>query len=220
MKYLFSLLLIITLVVGGSLLGFSSMPAWYDASQSGTFDAIDDISQLIEKKGKHKFFEEKLADFLRGHVTLDEEELNALLYTKLQKEKDGRRLLAVTDGVRAQIKGNSVELGAVLDVDKLQQLDAKTRAKINKYLEKLSILKGRKIYLAIEGRPISRSGQLAVADDVTFKIGSIPVPTKILESLGVSLNKLRKESVSVRNIRITDVRIENKQIIASVDSAL
>jgi len=220
MKYLFIFLLIIVAVAGGSLMGFTSMPGWYDAEKSGSYHKLDDINQFIEKHGKHKFYEQKLADFLRGQVTLNEAELNALLYTKLRKEEDGRRLLAITDGVRAQIKNGSVELGAVLNIDKLQQLDAKTRRKVKKYLEKLPVLKGRKIYLAIEGKPVARNGQLAVAEDVTFKIGSIPVPAYMLESLGVRLDKLRNASVRIRNIRITDVKIDNKRIIASVNPDL
>ena len=220
MKYIFSLLLIIALVLGGGLLGASSMPAWYDATRSDSYHAVDDITQFIEKQDKHKFFEKKLADFLQGQVTLNEPELNALLYTKLRQERDGRRLLAVADGVRAQIRENGIELGAVLNLDKLQQLDEETRRKVTKYLEKLPVLKGRKVYLAISGKPVARNGKLAIANDIVFRIGSIPIPSDVIESLGVRLDKLREESIGVRNIRITDVRTENKRIIASVNPDL
>ena len=219
MKFFLGFIFALFLIVGAGLFGVSALPGWYDADHAASYHAVDDITQFIEKKDKHKFFEQKLVDFLRGEVVLDEQELNVLLYTKLQKERDGRRLLAVTDGVRAQIKENSIELGAVLNTEKLKNLDEKTRRKVKKYLEKLPVLQGRKIYLAIEGKPVARNGELAIAEGLGLKIGHIPIPGDVLESLGLELSKLKRESVRIRNIRITDVRIDNKRIIASVNPA-
>lgn len=220
MKYLFSFLLVIILLFAVAVFGASSLPAWYDPARADSYHAIDNINQLIEKKSKQKFFEQKLADFLRGEVALDEQELNALLYTKLQQKEDGRKLLAVTDGVRALVKSDHIELGAVLNLSKLKSLDSDTRRKVNKYLEKLPVLKDKKVYLAVTGRPIARNGQLAIADDLTVKIGNIPVSASMLKSLGVKTDKLQRESVKIRNISITDVRLEDKRIIASVNPDL
>ena len=113
----------------------TSLPDWYDANNlENSNDPVDEFTKIIEKQGLDVFFSGKLTDLLAGKLRLDQDEFNALILTSLASDQQGRELLSLSHLFRAQITENEIELGSVIDLEKLN--DQTTN--VNPWLVKLS----------------------------------------------------------------------------------
>jgi hypothetical protein len=192
------------------------MPDWYEADQSRQEQVVDTLTDEIKQQGVGKFLGNKFADVMRGEMRLSETEFNALLVASLSSSKDGRRLLSVSDAINADLQNERIELGVVVDLEKAAKQDAKTRERVDQLLQALPLLDKSKIYIAFSGRPIAKNGNLAFADDISIKIGSIPISNSLLRQLGVPLDRVSNASLPLQLMSINSITTSENEIVLGV----
>ena len=213
------ILIVLLLLVGAVLLlGYSSqtLPDWYQAEQSRGDQVTQQLSAEIDRQGTAKFLGDKFSQVMNGELTLSEAEFNAVLLASLQSSRDGRKLLAVSDAVNADLTNDGIEFGAVINLDKAAQMDAKAKKAVDKLVDTLPFLNKSKVYIAVQGRPIARNGNLAFTEDISVQIGSIPISHSILKQLGVPLYKVSNESLPLRYMSIKAVSTNDDEIVLQV----
>ena len=149
-------------------------------------------------------------------MRLSETEFNALLMASLSSSKDGRRLLSVSDAINADLQDERVELGVVVDLEKAAKQDAKTKKRVDQLLQALPLLDKSKIHVAFSGRPIAKNGNLAFADDISMKIGAIPISNSLLRQLGVPLDRVSNASLPLQLMSIKSIVTSEDEIVLRV----
>ncbi len=212
------LFLLLLVVAGATYVFFStkSLPDWYQPESTNRDEAMIRLGEQIETQGVAMFLGDKFADVLRGEVALNEDEFNALMMASLRRHEDGRRLLAISDVVRADLQHNRIEIGAIVNFKKVQQAEPKAREAFEKALEVLPFSPGEKVYVGLQGTPVARNGNLGVAEDVSLQIGALPISNRLLKSAGVPVERLAKESLPITALKIRSIRVSNDRIVLGV----
>lgn len=210
----FLLVVLVLFAAVGSYVWFSanSLPSWYDEAPAKQNSNLSKLSKQVQNQGVANFLGGKFADVMRGEVTLNETEFNALLMASLASHEDGRRLLNVSDKVHAQLRKNEIELGAVINIAKLRRAEPKARKAFEKAVDVLPFDLDDKLFIAIKGLPVARNGNLGLDENVSLKIGSLPISNSLLRSAGVSVADLATESLPIKSLSIRSVNVEKGQI--------
>lgn len=203
------ILLIIILLLSGlaAYLWFSvqSLPDWYAENDNKQQQNIERLSQAIERQGVAHFLGDKFADVLRGDVVFSEDEFNALVLSSLRNHTDGQRLLAVSEAVHTDLTNGEIEFGAVINMAALARAEPKAKQAFERAMQVLPLKADDEIFVAIVGTPIARNGNLALADDVRVRIGSIEISNGVLSRLGVPVHKLNQEDLPLQRLRLSSI---------------
>lgn len=216
LRILFIVLLLV--VAGAAYMWFSvrSIPADYQAWEAEKAQRIERLGRKIEDQGTAKFLGDKFADVLRGEVVFDEDEFNALLLASLASHEDGRRLLAVSDVVRADLRNGEIEVGAIVNMNKLREVEPRAKEAFEQALAVLPFDPGDKIFVAAIGTPIARGGNLAVDSDARLQIGALPISNQLLKRVGFPVEKISSESVPLKSLSIRSVAVGADEIRLNV----
>ena len=214
----FFLILILLLVGLAGLAWYSSqsLPAWYQAEQDQQQQVVDDLSEKIQEQGIGKFLGSKFAGVMNGQLELSETEFNGLMIASLRAHHDGQRLLQVSDAVKIELRDNELELGVVLDLDKVAKLDAKSKKAVQQLKDALPFLDNSKVFLSITGQPIARDGNISFGDEYDVKIGALPVSSKLLARLGVPVAKASSASLPLKYLTVSSIDMQQDKIILGV----
>jgi len=213
------ILLLVLVALGIAVAWYSaqSLPDWYQASDKSPQQRVTkQLSEQIKQRGVAGFLGDKFADVMNGQLILSQAEFNALLLASLESSKDGRRLLNVSEAVNAQIRDGELELGAVLNLDKVAQLDARSRQAVDKLTGALPFLDKSRMFLAVTGRPIARLGNIAFDDDFVIKIGSVPISSDLLSQLGVPVEKAASASLPIKYMTVKSIVLTDEKITLGV----
>lgn len=216
MRFLLILLGLIVLVLAFGWYKIQSLPDWYETNNQAHEKVVNDLSKQISQQGVGGFLAGKFADVMDGKLQLNQTEFNALLLASLQNSRDGKRLLRVSDDVRAIITKENLEIGAVIDLDKLSSEDPELGKKVRKLVHYLPLWEKNSVYIAVLGEPIARQGELAITDNLSLKIGAIPIGNNVLRQLGVPLEEIARKSLPLRYLSVQDVQLSEQQIAMSV----
>ena len=211
-RFIFLLLLVLLGAVAFLWFGSKSTPDWMAEEGAQEKATVNRLSAQIQQQGVANFLGEKFADVMRGEVVLNEDEFNALLQASLVSHKDGRRLLRVSDVVRARLSPNQLEIGAMINLAKVRQEGPKARKALEEALAVLPFDPGDSVFVAVRGEPTARNGNLGVKQDVSLQLGAVPISAGFLRSLGVETERLERESVPLSLLRIKSVKAEAGQI--------
>jgi len=215
-RFLFLVILLLCGLLGFAWYSAQTLPSWYQSDQVQEEQILDQLGKEIEQKGVGEFLGSKIVEVLSGKLTLSETEFNALLLASLNSSKDGRLLLSVCDAVNADLLDDRLELGFILNLEKVVKLDAKTSAAVQKIKGIFPLLDDSQLFVAIEGQPIALDGNLAFADSLSLKLGGIPIPNSLLKEMGLPLEKATKESLPIEYMSVKSVAISPNQITLGV----
>lgn len=209
---------ILLLLLGGvGYVWFSaqSLPDWFDqdAPQS---QAIDKLSETIRREGVASFLGNKVGDVLDGELTLSETEFNALLLASLKSDADGRKLLSVSDGIHATIHRDKIELGAVINLDKVEKINPKARKAIEKADNFLLFLDDSRVALTVFGTPVARNGQIGIKDDFHIKVGALPISNDTLKKLGAHVERANTSNLKLKYVRVQSISLNKGEIVMQV----
>jgi hypothetical protein len=193
-----------------------TMPDWFQGNSSPQQQAVQQLTQQIDQQGVKQFLDHKFDDMEGGELVLSEAEFNALFQASLKSSRDGRRLLKISDGINAQIAEDGIELGVVLNLQKISQLDARTREKVEKVLNLIPLLDKSRVYLAIKGAPMVSDGNLAVSDDFTVSIGDLPISNKLLADIGLPADRLTSKTWPISLMSVESISTEDGKMTLSV----
>ena len=189
-----------------------SLPNWYQPESDQQQQLVDNLSQQISEQGVSNFLGNKVSAALNGQLEMSENEFNALLLASLQSSEDGRKLLSVSDAINVQLEDQELQLGVVVDLNKIARLDAKSKKAVDRLEEMLPFLNKAKLSLGVKGQPVARDGEIGFADNFSIRIGALPISSRILEQLGVSIHKVSQATLPIRNLKVTSITIEPDKI--------
>lgn len=215
-RFLLVLIGLIALVLAFGWYKIQSLPDWYETDNKAQEKVVNDLSNQISRQGVGGFLAGKFADVMDGKLQLNQTEFNALLLASLRNSRDGQRLLRVSDDVRATITKQHLEIGAVIDLDKLSVEDPDLGRKVRKLVHYLPLWEKSSVYIAVLGEPIARHGELAITENLSLKIGAIPVGNQVLRQLGVPLEEISRKSLPLRYLSVQDVQLSEQQIAMAV----
>jgi len=203
-KFLLMVIVLVVAAVGIMWASAQSLPSWFNEQETQQDRNQKVLAARIEKQGVGKFLGNKFADVLKGRVVLTEDEFNLLLLASLKTSDDGRKLLAVSDAVNAKLTDGQIEIGAVINLDKVEKIDAKAR----KAVERVSV--------SVIGRPVARNGEIAIKDDFSAKVGAIPISNNALRQLGAKVERANSTSLALKNLSVKSIDVQDGQVTLNV----
>jgi len=211
-KFIVIAVLVLVVLAGGAFYSMQRLPSWFDETASAEQQAIGALSEQIQQQGVEAFLGNKLTSIVRGEVVFSEAEFNALLLASLQLDEDGRRLLQVTDGIHATLNPDQVELSAVFNLDKVEQVSPKARKEVERFDRLFFFLDDSRLALSVYGTPVVRRGKIGIQDDFHIKVGAIPVTNSTLRQLGIEVERANEANLALRLLRLKSVELSNGQI--------
>ena len=223
-KFLFKSILVVAAVLlavaAYGVYSARSLPDWFDESKANTDFAGEAIKKELGENSQRQFVAKKSKQALAGNVSFDEGEFNALLMAGLKADEDGRKLLSVSDGVRAFLRKDEIEVAAVINLNKLGKVDPKARKAVEKFDRLFWIIDEGRVAVSLYGTPVARRGGLGVKDNFHLKVGEIPFSNETLRSLKVPVERANKERMSVKYLNVKSVSVANGRIDFQVQPKL
>lgn len=193
-----------------------SLPAWFDDSESQADQVANRLSEQIKNEGVGSFLGSKVGDILSGKLELSETEFNALFLASLKLDQDGRKLLAVSDGVKAIVHDDHIELGAIINLDKVEKIDPKARKSVEKVNRLFPFLSDSRVAVSVFGTPVVRNGRIGIKDDFHIKVGAIPISNDSLRQLGAKVERANTSNLNLRYLTVSSIGLEKGKIILGV----
>jgi len=215
-KIILLIILVLIVISVGAWYSMQSLPSWADNKKTQEQLTTDNLSEKIRKEGIRKFLGRKASDVLKGQVIFDEMEFNAILLASLKDDKNGRKLLSVSDAVRAFIKDDHLKITAIVNLDKLEKVEPKARKAIEKFDRFFPFLKDSRVALSIYVTPIARKNKLAIKDDFHIKLGAIPISNDSLRALGAKLDRVNSTEMAVKYLSIKSIKLDEEKITLDV----
>ena len=212
MRFLFYFILLAGVIAGGVWYSAQSLPDWYEDGVDKNAQVANDLTKQIESTGVGGFLGGKLTQVLSGQLTLNETEFNALLIASLQADSDGRKLLAVSDAVNATITEHGIELGAVINLHKVEQVSPSARRSVEKVNRIFPFLDQSRVAVALHGTPVARDGRLGIKDNFSLKVGAIPISNDSLRQLGADVERANRESLNLRYLNVKSVALASGEL--------
>jgi hypothetical protein len=153
-------------------------------------------------------------------LRVSEEELRDLVLVWLADQDGGARILARTRDIRVAIGENELEVGLeiLLDHRSLEKLDGDEREGIERLLQRLPLLLGQELYLAVRGVPVAKSGSLAVEGTPEIQLGALTLSLSAVgEQVGVSAAWLEDGLLlEADGYSVEEARVEERSLILMV----
>ena len=147
-----------------------------------------------------------------GNIVLSEAEFNALFLASLEADERGRLLLSVSDGLKVVLNEGEVEISAVINMDKVEQIDPQAREVVESINAIFPFLDNSTMSVSVFGEPVARNGQIGIKDTFSAKIGILPLPNGALRSIGIDVDRANTENLSLENLTINSVTLTQGQI--------
>lgn len=217
LKSVIAILVVVSALSVYGIYSAKALPEWFDPAQANGDYANGAISQQIEKGGVNLLAQKSL-DILSGEVAFNEAEFNALFLASLKADPDGRRLLNVSDGVRAFLRNGEVELSAVINLNKLEQSEPKAREAVEKFDRIFWIVEEGRVAVTVFGTPEVRQGGIGVKDTFRAKVGEIAFSNETLRSLKVPVERANETQLAIDFLRLRSVNVKPNKIEFGVQS--
>ena len=212
MKFIGILLVVILLALGVVWYSMQSLPTWFDEQANQEQQVADALSKKISEQGVEAFLGNKILELVRGQVSFDETEFNALLIASLKLHEDGQKLIQVSDGVRAILHENEIEIAAVINLDKVEKIDPKARKAVERFDKFFFFLDDARLAISVYGTPVVRNGSIAIKDDFHIKVGAIPISNSTLRQLGIEVERANDSELVLQLLNLSSVTLEKGNI--------
>ena len=210
------LFLLIIAIAGYAWYSAQSLPSWFNDQTSQEDQATQDLSEKIKRQGVSNFLGSKVGQVLNGKVTFSEVEFNAIMLASLKSDEDGRKLLAVSDGVKAFINDDQLELSAIINLEKVEKIDPKARKAVERLDRIFPFLNNSRVAVTVYGTPIARNGNIAIKDDFHIKVGAIPISNNSLRQLGAKVERANTTDLPIKYLSISDIVLRDGEIELAV----
>jgi len=170
------------------------------------------ISLNKPQQAEHNSSVAGVANVPNRKVVLNEAEFNAMMLTGLKLDQDGQRLLEVSDKIEAFIKPDQLEINAVINLEKLGNVDPVARQSVEKFDRIFPFLNGSSMNVTVYGTPIMRNGNIAIKDDFHLKVGAIPFSNGLLRQLGVDVELANTKELATSPLSISDITLRDGEI--------
>lgn len=188
-------------------LGLFSL-AWMQAT---TIPQLKNQDNLTDMFGSHArildFLTRQSSGLANGKLELTEAEFNSLVKVALSLNPDGQKLLAISERIISHYHTDSVEIGAVINLDKVRQIDQNLHQTIQKFKRDYPFMAKKYIYLAVKAKPVAKNGRIVLAQNMAMKLGKLPIPAPLLNLTHIDMEQVQQMSLSIRKLHISDVSV-------------
>ena len=219
-RFLFIILVLAVAIGAGLWYQAQSLPSWYDEDVGSNSKITTDLSKQIRAGGAASFLSGKLSQVLSGRLSLNETEFNALLLASLQADEDGRKLLAVSDAINATITDSGIELGAVINLNKVEKISASARRNVENVNKIFPFLDQSRVAVALIATPVARNGRLGIKDDFSMRVGAIPISNDSLRQLGADVERANYESLDLKYLSVNSITLNDGELLLGVTPRL
>lgn len=155
---------------------------------------------------------ERLATY--GEAEISAAELADVTTTALAASPDGRAVLAAAEPVRVRFHGQRVEVGAVID---LRRLDPGTLSRdagdvVRRLRRYAPFLADRPVFVALDSTPVALQGDLDLGEHARFRVGSLPLPGALARALGLDARLREALIIDLRVLELREVQIRDDRI--------
>ena len=218
-KWIIYLLIIIGLTLSAIYFFASKTPSWVSANHQSNLSQR--VTQSMSGDSLKELLSSNLSMLLStGELELDNKELTILTYGALLINQDGQRLVENSKDIQAKIDSvdQEIEIGTIINTNNLQKLTKSTSAasKIEMLFDKFSWLKDKDLFISLKGKPFVKNGNIGIDQNARFYIGSVPISTNFLNSLGVDTTALNSLELDVKYAQVQAVRIEQDKVKLSI----
>lgn len=213
LRIIFILFLVLLAVGGYVWYSMQALPSWFDDDSSQAQTAL---SKSQDPAGANLLLGDKVADVMDGEVVLTEAEFNTLFLASLARDEDGRRLLQVSDAVKAFLHPDHIEISAVINLDKVEAINPNARKAVERFDKIFPFLNGSRVALSVFGTPVVRDDSVGVKDDFHIKVGALPFSNETLRGLGVDVERANRTNLSLKYLAVKQLRLAKKQVSMSV----
>ncbi len=210
-KTLLAIVLAVLAVAFYGIYSARALPDWFDESKANNDFANDAINQQLNNGGMNVLAQKSL-DILRGSVAFTEDEFNTLFLASLKADPDGRKLLQVSDGIRAFLRDGEVEISAVINLNKLAKVEPKAKEALDKFNRLFWVVEDDRVAVTVVGEPVVRNGGLGVKQSFYAKVGEIPFSNETLRSLNVPVEQARTTYLEMDFLRLKSVSVSADKI--------
>ncbi len=176
------------------------------AEAADNSDSPFDSRPIIESASKPR-----QPDGRNVEISLNEKEFSELVISNLVEKIGDRQLLESAEGFNATIKDGAVEAGVVLNVSALRSRDLAEPEKdtIDQAIQTFPFLENRSVYLAIEGKPTVKNGQLLFDETTKIKVGNVSLTlSEAAQKLGMSRKELEEKislELQVGRVQVNEI---------------
>lgn len=209
-KTLLAVILVVISVLAYGIYSARALPEWFDESAANGEYVDQAINKQLGRGGN--LLAQKSLDILRGRVAFNEEEFNALMLASLKSDPDGQRLLKVSDGIRAFLRNGEVEVSAVINLEKLGELEPDVKKAMEKFDRFFWVIEDGRVAVTVFGTPVVRRGGIGVKDTFYVKVGEMELSNETLRSLKVPVEQANQAELSIQYLSLKSVNVKPNQI--------
>lgn len=191
----------------------SDRPA-LDAAQRATVAAIAARLGVSDVPTDGPTYRLLAAIVARGEAEVPAADLAEILTSSMANAPDGRVFLAASEPLRVRYDGTRVEIGSVVDLQRLDMdaLSENARTTVEKLRGYAPFLAERPIWVALESVPRASDGMVDLREGLALQLGELRVPAflaralgldqQLQESLLLDLQVLAVDALTVRDDRL------------------
>lgn len=220
----------------------TSLPDWYQTqqlkpvlnrpdlkpSQSSATEIAADSLTTIKTKIKENIQQQEKANASKEkdhqqpvEVRLSDREFTQLLQTEMTQKL--KLPTSQENLIQSRINQGSLEMGAVVNPQKLQSLDLSRsqQALVSRVVTTFPQFKNQEFYLGISGTPQLQNGQLMLPTDSRVKVGNLSFTLpEIARKLNIPVARLQQSlQMNVDPLNLNDIQLKENQIILKVNPA-
>jgi hypothetical protein len=224
MKKLILITGIITAAIAGTMYYYwrqvTYLPSWYDqkSPQLNTSLNQPDLQQKTSEI-KNRITSEINQANLTPEIQLNSQEVNQLIKEEIKQKTSQNPLInQAIKGVNTTIKDQQIETGAVINISDLpkEKLSEKDQIVLDNIKQNLPGLYNKNVYVAIQGKPLVKNGQIVLDENGKVKIGNMTLTMgELAKKLGVSVTDLQEElnlKLPLNRLQIEQIQIEGDKI--------
>lgn len=201
--------IVIFIVVLVLLFGF----AWMQATAIPENANEDNIADMFGSQARIlDFLKKKSSGLAGGDLHLEPNEFNSAVKVALAFNTDGQKLLQVSERINTIYHQDAIEVGAVINLAQIRQVDAKLHASIQDFMSRFPFLAKSQLYLAVKAKPIAQDGKIVLHDDIGVKIGKLPIPAIILKLANVDVSQIQRQPLSIKRLHINEVAVNPEHL--------
>lgn len=228
--------LLVLLICGGGLaIGYyywkqvTGVPQWYAAQQisspvtsqaavsSSPAELQAQKTQIIQKIERQIAEQRSNSPQQDAIVRLESQDLNNLIVSSIAEKPQGEKFLEATRGIQTNIEPDKLEVGTVVNLDKLNSevLSGSGKAALEKALQQFPAPVDRDIYIGIEGVPTVENGRLKVDNNTRIKVGDLSLSVvEVAKQLSVPPEMLVAGiNQKLEKIAVSELQLEKDRLV-------
>jgi len=146
------------------------------------------------------------------NTSLSESQFNDLFIASLKNDPNGQQLLSVSDSLNIELYSSHIELSAIINLDKVEQISPEARANVERFDSFFIFLDKNRLNLKVIGEPVTRNGLVGIRDNFSIQFGPIPLSNDTLRQLGLDVAQANTTSLQLEGLHVHDIQLSEGHV--------